>query len=166
MLRRQISLGNTSSPNHQHFMIFFKKITRIGKRTFKGMLDDGKAAIVRYVKNNFYDGYNQVLFPFPLRLITVTSLKDCLDLALGRLNPVEVKYNKAVMNRFYLMLLIVRRWVLLSDSETSFRCWCYQSSSSWLLTLSMRICSARTSSAEHTNLRRTSSIILFWCSVS
>eukprot|EP00331_Platyophrya_macrostoma_P010746 CAMPEP_0176425086 /NCGR_PEP_ID=MMETSP0127-20121128/11202_1 /TAXON_ID=938130 /ORGANISM="Platyophrya macrostoma, Strain WH" /LENGTH=343 /DNA_ID=CAMNT_0017806225 /DNA_START=740 /DNA_END=1774 /DNA_ORIENTATION=+ len=65
--------------------------TRLGKRTFKGMLDDGKAGVIRYVKNNFYDGYNQ----------------DCLDLALGRLNPIQVQYKKSMLNRFYLLVFIV-----------------------------------------------------------
>lgn len=34
--------------------------TRTGKRTKGGALQDGKNSIMRYVKNNFYDGYNQV----------------------------------------------------------------------------------------------------------
>ena len=51
--------------------------TRTGKRTWKGALDDGKNAIQRYYINNFCDGYNH----------------DCLDVALGKLEP-SVKLEK------------------------------------------------------------------------
>lgn len=35
--------------------------TRTGKRTKYGLLRDGGNSLVRYVINNFYDGFNQVL---------------------------------------------------------------------------------------------------------
>lgn len=36
-------------------------MNRTGKRSRQGALNDGKNSIVRYVKGNFYDGYNQVI---------------------------------------------------------------------------------------------------------
>jgi hypothetical protein len=48
--------------------------TRVGRRTYLGMLDDGANALQRYVVNNFYD----------------SQYKDSYDLFLGRLSPVEV----------------------------------------------------------------------------
>lgn len=33
--------------------------TRIGKRTFPGMMNDLKFTLIRYVKNNFFDGFRQ-----------------------------------------------------------------------------------------------------------
>jgi len=37
--------------------------TRTGKRTFPGLLNDGRNSLTRYVINNFFDGYNQVNHP-------------------------------------------------------------------------------------------------------
>ena len=34
--------------------------TRTGKRTRKGLLEDGWNSVVRYLKNNFFDGARQV----------------------------------------------------------------------------------------------------------
>ena len=34
--------------------------TRTGKRTKKGALEDGYNSVVRYLKNNFFDGARQV----------------------------------------------------------------------------------------------------------
>jgi len=35
-------------------------MNRTGKRSSQGAINDGRNSIVRYVKGNFYDGYNQV----------------------------------------------------------------------------------------------------------
>jgi hypothetical protein len=48
--------------------------TRVGRRTYYGMLDDGTNALQRYFINNFYD----------------SQYKDSYDLFLGRLTPAEV----------------------------------------------------------------------------
>lgn len=45
--------------------------TRTGKRTTKGVINDGKNSVTRLYLNNFCDGYNH----------------DCLDVALGKLAP-------------------------------------------------------------------------------
>jgi len=34
--------------------------TRTGKRTFMGLLNDGYNSSIRYIKNNFSDGFRQV----------------------------------------------------------------------------------------------------------
>ena len=36
--------------------------TRTGKRTFLGLLNDGRNSVQRYFLNNFFDGNNQVNF--------------------------------------------------------------------------------------------------------
>ena len=36
--------------------------TRTGKRTRKGLLEDGLNSVVRYLKNNFFDGARQVSY--------------------------------------------------------------------------------------------------------
>jgi len=56
--------------------------TRTGKRTKKGALEDGKNSLTRYVKNNFYDGYNQ----------------NCIDLILGKLDAKQVTTAKKSVN--------------------------------------------------------------------
>ena len=37
--------------------------TRTGKRTRKGLLEDGYNSVMRYLKNNFFDGARQVRHP-------------------------------------------------------------------------------------------------------
>lgn len=54
-------------------------ITRTGKRTFKGMLDDGVNAMTRYYKNNFADG----------------DMQDAYNLFLGVFNPLKDGEGKA-----------------------------------------------------------------------
>jgi hypothetical protein len=61
--------------------------TRTGKRSKQGALNDGKNSIMRYVKNNFYDGYNQ----------------NCIDLALGKYKPKETAYKKQKINNFFIL---------------------------------------------------------------
>ena len=46
--------------------------TRTGKRTRKGLLEDGWNSVMRYIKNNFFDGARQVRasalrFPYVIR---------------------------------------------------------------------------------------------------
>lgn len=66
--------------------------TKTGKRTKKGALQDGKNSLVRYVKNNFYDGYNQ----------------NCIDLVLGKYKPREKPYKKRSFNNWvYLVSLMI-----------------------------------------------------------
>jgi hypothetical protein len=56
-----------------------KDFTKYGKRTYRGLLDDGWNSAVRYVLNNFYDGTRQ----------------DTYDIFLGHIDPFknEVKKN-------------------------------------------------------------------------
>lgn len=65
--------------------------TRTGKRTKKGALMDGKYAITRYVKNNFYDGYNQ----------------NCIDLVTGKYKPKEHQYKKKSFNNFFYLVFLM-----------------------------------------------------------
>ena len=48
-------------------------ITRHGKRTAHGQLNDASRSIRRYFINNFYDGYNHDCLDFVQRKLTVTS---------------------------------------------------------------------------------------------
>jgi len=61
--------------------------TRTGKRSSQGAINDGRNSIVRYVKGNFYDGYNQ----------------NCVDLALGKYKPKEKEYKKQKVNNFFIL---------------------------------------------------------------
>jgi len=61
--------------------------TRTGKRSKQGALNDGRNSIVRYIKGNFYDGYNQ----------------NCIDLALGKYKPKEKEYKKQKVNNFFIL---------------------------------------------------------------
>jgi len=65
--------------------------TRTGKRTRQGALQDGRNSIVRYVKGNFYDGYNQ----------------NCIDLVLGKYKPKNQEYKKQKVNNFFIMAFLV-----------------------------------------------------------
>jgi len=65
--------------------------TRTGKRSHQGALNDGKNSIMRYVKGNFYDGYNQ----------------NCVDLVLGKYKPKEREYKKQKVNNFFILLFII-----------------------------------------------------------
>jgi len=65
--------------------------TRTGKRSRQGALNDGKNSLMRYVKGNFYDGYNQ----------------NCIDLVLGKYKPKEREYKKQKINNFFILLFII-----------------------------------------------------------
>lgn len=65
--------------------------TRTGKRTKKGALMDGKYAVTRWVKNNFYDGYNQ----------------NCVDLVTGKYKPKEHQYKKKPFNDFFYLVFLI-----------------------------------------------------------
>jgi hypothetical protein len=65
--------------------------TRTGKRSKQGALNDGKNSIMRYVKNNFYDGYNQ----------------NCIDLVLGKFKPKQTQYKKQKINNFFIIGFMV-----------------------------------------------------------
>lgn len=65
--------------------------TRTGKRTKKGALDDGKNSLTRYVKNNFYDGYNQ----------------NSIDLMVGRLKANQIETPKKTVNSAIYVGLVV-----------------------------------------------------------
>jgi len=61
--------------------------TRTGKRSKQGAINDGRNSIVRYVKGNFYDGYNQ----------------NCVDLVLAKYKPKEKNYQKQKINNFFIV---------------------------------------------------------------
>lgn len=82
--------------------------TRVGKRTYYGMLDDGTNAIQRYVINNFYDAQH----------------KDSVDIFLGRLSPAEVPLQP----RFGGLSLLVGG---ISGVLLSLYCLSYSSMDSW-----------------------------------
>lgn len=57
--------------------------TRTGKRTTKGLLDDGVKTTTRYIKNNFFDGARQVS---SIILLVLESTKaDRVSFYLGRI---------------------------------------------------------------------------------
>eukprot|EP01016_Furgasonia_blochmanni_P005984 TRINITY_DN12372_c0_g1_i2.p2 TRINITY_DN12372_c0_g1~~TRINITY_DN12372_c0_g1_i2.p2 ORF type:complete len:147 (+),score=13.62 TRINITY_DN12372_c0_g1_i2:65-505(+) len=56
--------------------------TRTGKRTRKGALQDGRNSVMRYILNNFYDGYKQ----------------NCVDLCTGKLDPALIRYKRHTVN--------------------------------------------------------------------
>ena len=68
-------------------------LTRTGKRTVTGMLRDLKTAIIRYLKNNFSDGYRQ----------------DSIDLVLGfyKVDVYSPPNNKNKTLIYYLPLLLM-----------------------------------------------------------
>ena len=89
-------------------------VTRTGKRTFTGMLRDLKTAIVRYIKNNFSDGYRQ----------------DSIDLVLGHYK-VDIysgpngKKSKSLIFYLPLILMMTLSFLLLttlifSESDSEF----------------------------------------------
>ena len=83
-------------------------LTRTGKRTFTGMLRDLKTALVRYVKNNFFDGRKQ----------------DAMDLVLGNyfVDVYETKKSNARLFVLPLVLIIILSMLLLISllySETT-----------------------------------------------
>ena len=47
--------------------------TRTGRRSYVGILKDGKNSVQRYFLNNFYDGYNQDSLDFFLDKLKVDS---------------------------------------------------------------------------------------------
>lgn len=65
--------------------------TRTGKRSKQGALQDGRNSIMRYVKNHFYDGYNQ----------------NCIDLVLGKYKPKSKVYVKQKINNFFVLGFLV-----------------------------------------------------------
>jgi len=52
--------------------------TRTGKRTRKGLLEDGVKSTMRYIKNNFFDGARQVC-----RIVTRSTGIKCEFIFLG-----------------------------------------------------------------------------------
>lgn len=66
--------------------------TRFGKRTYRGMLEDGKNSVVRYIINNFYDHHTQ----------------NSLDLLTESIKPERlVHYEKLPVNKFLLKFLVI-----------------------------------------------------------
>jgi hypothetical protein len=65
--------------------------TRTGKRSTKGAIQDGRNSIVRYVKGNFYDAYNQ----------------NCIDLVLGKYKPKDEEYRRQKINKFFILTFLV-----------------------------------------------------------
>ena len=68
--------------------------TRTGKRTRLGLLEDGYKSIMRYLKNNFFDGARQVWTSAALhrhRMIDkrdiTTAVQDAFDLMTGTWTP-------------------------------------------------------------------------------
>lgn len=57
--------------------------TRTGKRTTKGLLDDGVKTTMRYIKNNFFDGARQV--SLTILLISASTESNGASLHLGRI---------------------------------------------------------------------------------
>lgn len=55
--------------------------TRTGKRTKQGNLEDGYKSVMRYVKNNFFDGDRQVSFFFHIKFRA--EMKDAFDVITG-----------------------------------------------------------------------------------
>ena len=55
--------------------------TRTGKRTKEGALQDGYKSVMRYVKNNFFDGDRQVSPPIPA--YSKLTFKDAFDVLTG-----------------------------------------------------------------------------------
>ena len=56
--------GNYISNQYTGTNAMKEDITRTGCRTFKGRIDDAKAAYLRYYYNNFVDGERQNAFSF------------------------------------------------------------------------------------------------------
>lgn len=50
--------------------------TRTGKRTKVGALEDGYKSIMRYIKNNYFDGARQVRF-FGLQVLRRVARRMC-----------------------------------------------------------------------------------------
>ena len=76
--------------------------TRLGKRTFMGALNDGMNSCRRYYINNYCDGYNQ----------------DCLDLALGKLQPTSKIIKRSFLSPLKISFFLVSSILLLSESSS------------------------------------------------
>lgn len=64
--------------------------TRTGKRTRKGLFEDGYNSVMRYLKNNFLDGARQVrntVHPSCSGMLNIRSSKDAFDLMTGAWFP-------------------------------------------------------------------------------
>jgi hypothetical protein len=62
--------------------------TRTGKRTKEGALEDGKRSLMRYIKNNLFDGPRQVCcFVRPFRRLGSRLCQDGYDLVTGTWIP-------------------------------------------------------------------------------
>ena len=83
VLSKQITLGmnSISITNCSYYLL----MNRTGKRTTAGALDDALNSAIRYINNNFYDGY----------------FEDCLNLTFNKVNISEESDKLVVkMNRF------------------------------------------------------------------
>ena len=83
-LSKQTTLGRNSYPFYL-LNVLCVLMNSTGKRTTAGALDDALNSAIRYVNNNFYDGY----------------FEDCLNLTFNKVNISEESDKLVVkMNRF------------------------------------------------------------------
>lgn len=64
--------------------------TRTGKRSQMGLLEDGYKSVMRYLKNNFFDGARQVRStrtPVSIRSRLLFLVQDAFDLMTGTWTP-------------------------------------------------------------------------------
>lgn len=57
--------------------------TRTGKRSKEGLLEDGYKSVVRYIRNNFFDGDRQVSHSCRGRVKHLTEEQDGFDILTG-----------------------------------------------------------------------------------